>query len=69
MGGIGGAPIKKMGVFFFFFYSVQGVGEAAAEEAPYKKMGVQMSFFLLSFLQLSRGPEGPSRWPKATSPL
>ena len=21
------------------------------------------------FLQLSRGPEGPTRWPKATSPL
>ena len=30
----------------------------------YKKMG--SNFF---FLKLSRGPKGPSRWPKATSPL
>ena len=27
-------------------------------------MGVKFFYF---FLQLSRGPEGPSRWPKATS--
>ena len=48
--------------------SVQGVGGAAAgggyRVGPHiEKMGV--NFF---FLQLSRGPEGPSRWPKATSP-
>ena len=34
----------------------------------YKKWGSNFFFFFF-FLQLSRGLEGPSRWPKATSPL
>ena len=47
---------------------MQGVGGAATGGGykgggPYTKMGVHF------FLQLSRGPKGPSRWPKATSPL
>ena len=51
-------------------YSVQGVGGrqqgggGIGGGALYKKLGVQFFFF-----QLSRGPKGPSRWLKATSPL
>ena len=68
MGGIGVAPITKMGVKQTKKYSVQGLGGrwwggGVQWGAPYKKKGVQFIF-----LQLSRGPEGPSRWSKATSP-
>ena len=43
-----------------------GDGRGGIGGGPNKKMGV--IFFFFFFLQLSRGPKGPSRWPKATSP-
>ena len=58
-------------------YSVQGVGGGGwrgggiGGGGPYIKMGVQFFFTAMFYsvpIQLSRGPEGPSRWPKATSP-
>ena len=60
-----GPPIKKWGYFFVFFYSArgrEGGGGGGYRGGPYKRMGVHF------FLQLSRGPKGPSKWPKATSP-
>ena len=67
-GGYRGAPYKKNGgKNKNKKNSVQGVRGAAVGGvlggAPIKKMGVQ-----IFFPQLSRGPEGSSRWPKATSP-
>ena len=58
-GGVGGPPIKNGGNFFYF-YSVQGVGGAAAGGVGIGGGPLYMGVHF--FLQLSR-------WPKATSPL
>ena len=59
-GGYRGAPYKKNGgKKNVFFYSVQGVGGVAAGGGGYRGQPP---------IQLSRGPKGPSRWPKVTSP-
>ena len=57
-----------MGVQFFFFFVLcargrGGSGRGGIGGGPITKWG--SNFF---FLQLFRGPEGPSRWLKATSP-